>query len=186
MTTYDIIAQAIGLVAMAFNILSYQQKSSSGAIACQLFGSALFSASFFMLGATVGGIMNLIGAVRAIVFVNKKKLRADHVGWLVFFIVVYLLSYVFTFTVFGKAFTLRDGILELLPIVAMIATTVSFRLESTKVIRRYGLISSPCWLVYNIASTAVGAIVCEVISLLSIAVGMLRYDIKKSQQEEQL
>ena len=88
MTTYEIIAQAVGIVAMLFNILSYQQKSSKGAITFQLVGSSLFAVNFFMLGATVGGIMNLIAAFRAIVFVNKDTFHARHIGWLIGFTVL--------------------------------------------------------------------------------------------------
>ena len=47
-------------------------------------------------------------------------------------------------------------------------------------IRKYALISSPLWLIYNIANFSIGAIICEVLSLCSILVGMLRLD-RKSQ-----
>lgn len=176
MTAYDIIAQAVGLVAMVFNILSYQQKTARGAITFQLVGSSLFAVNFFMLGATVGGLMNLIAAFRAIVYRNKKRFRSDSIVWLAVFIALYVLSYVLTFTLLGKTFRPATGLLELLPVIAMTATTVSFRMESAKAIRRFGLISSPSWLVYNIANLAVGAIVCEAVSLVSIGIGMLRHD----------
>ena len=61
----------------------------------------------------------------------------------------------------------------------MIATTISFRLTDAKSIRRYGLISSPSWLVYNIVNFAIGAIICEVLSLCSIVIGMIRLDRNK-------
>ena len=176
MTAYDILAQAIGILAMAFNILSYQQKTAKRAIGFQLFGCTLFAVNFFMLGAVVGGIMNLVGAFRSIVFMKKDTFRANHIGWLVFFVGVYVTSYLLTFTLFGTPFTLKNGILELLPILAMTASTISFRFGNAKTIRLFGLISSPTWLVYNIANGSIGAIVCEVVSLVSIGVGILRHD----------
>ena len=63
MTKFEIIAQAIGVAAMVFNITSYQRRTPGGVIAFQLIGSTLFAVSFFMLGATVGALMNVIGAV---------------------------------------------------------------------------------------------------------------------------
>lgn len=179
MTTYDFIAQAFGIIAMAFNIYSYQMKTSTKVILCQMFGGAFFSVSFFMLGATVGGILNAIAAFRAIIYINEKKLRATHIGWLIFFEILFVASYILTFTVFGKEFTLINALLELLPVIGMTASTISFRLQNAKSIRRFGLISSPSWLIYNIANVAIGAIVCEVLSLFSIVIGMLRHDIKR-------
>ena len=179
MTLYDIIAQAFGILAMACNIFSFQRKTSNGVIFCQMFGGALFSVSFFMLGATVGGILNAVAAFRAIIYMNEEKLHASHIAWLIFFEILFVASYILTFTVFGKAFTPANALLELLPVIGMTASTISFRLQSAKAIRRFGLISSPSWLVYNIVNFAIGAIVCETLSIVSIIIGMFRYDIKR-------
>ncbi|MBR4073669.1 MAG: YgjV family protein [Clostridia bacterium] len=182
MTSYEIIAQTIGIVAMTFNILSFQQKTSKKVIGMQLFGGIFFSINFFMLGAIIGGIMNVIAAFRAIVYINKKKFRSDNIIWLVIFISLYIISYILTFTVFGKEFNLLTGAVELLPVIGMTASTISFRFESAKIIRKLGMICSPSWLIYNIVNFAVGAIICEAISILSIIIGMIRYDIKKKEK----
>ena len=179
MDTIEITAQIIGIVAMFFNLFSYQQKTRKGAIICQLFGTILFTVNFFMLGATVGAIMNFIGALRAVIFINKEKLKADHVGWFIGFTVIYLASYVLTFTVLDKEPTAMNFILEFLPVIGMVATTHSYRLTDAKAIRKFGLISSPVWLIYNIANFSVGAIICEVLSLASIIIGIVRLDKKK-------
>lgn len=179
MNTLSIIAQIVGLFAMAFNIFSYQQRTQRKAIAFQLGGSILFAVNYLMLGAVVGGILNAVGIVRALVFLNKEKLKATRPVWLVGFTAVYLLSYLLTFTVFGKEPTAFNLIVEFLPVIGMTATTISFRLSDAKAIRRFGLISSPAWLVYNIVSFSVGAIICEVLSLCSILIGMLRLDRSK-------
>ncbi len=176
MTPYEITAQAIGIAAMIFNILMFQNKTSKGAIAFQLIGASLFAVNFFMLGATVGALMNIIAVVRNLVFLYRERLRADHPLWLVAFIAMYLGAYVLTFTVFGKQWTLTSSLLELLPVVAMTAATISYRHTDAAVIRRYGLIVSPAWLVYNCVNVAIGAIVCESLSIASIIIGMLRLD----------
>jgi hypothetical protein len=180
----ELTAQLVGIAAMGFNILSYQQKTRSRAIAFQLGGALLFSVNFFLLGAIVGSILNIVAAVRAIVFLNKEKLRADHPLWLAGFVAVYLLSYILTFTLFGKDATAGNLLVEFLPVIGMTATTISFRLQDAKAIRRYGLISSPSWLVYNIANFSIGAIACEVLSLFSIIIGIVRYDRKETTKEE--
>lgn len=175
-----LIAQIVGLVAMAFNVLSYQQKNQRDVIAYQLGGSILFSVNYLMLGAVVGGILNIVAIIRALVFLNREKTRADNPVWLQSFVAVYLLTYVLTFTVFGKEATVFNLILEFLPIVAMTASTLGFHLNDATAIRRMGLISSPSWILYDLVSLNVGAILCELLSLSSIFIGMSRFDRKRA------
>ena len=85
MKSIELIAQIIGIAAMAFNILSYQQKTRRAAITFQLAGASLFAINFFLLDAVVGGLLNVIGAFRSIVFLNKEKLHANHPAWFVGF-----------------------------------------------------------------------------------------------------
>ena len=180
MDTYEIIAQLIGIVAMAMNILSFQQKNQRNIIIMQFFGASLFAVNMFMIGATVGGFLNLMGAFRAIVFANREKFRADKIIWVHFFNALYLTSYILTFTVFGKEPTVVNFIVEFLPIIGMVATGIGFYLSDAKIIRRLGLVSSPSWLVYNIYNIAVGGIICEVLAMFSIVIGMLRHDRNKT------
>ena len=63
--------------------------------------------------------------------------------------------------------------------IGMVALTISYRLNDAKAIRRFGLISSPSWLIYNIANLSIGAIFCEVLSLGSILIGIFRLDRSK-------
>lgn len=171
-------AQIVGLVAMLFNILSYQQKTPKRVITFQLFGSVLFALNYLLLGAMVGMCMNVIGIMRAVVYSNRERFRADRLFWLIFFVSLYSLSYVLSFTVFGMDFSLKNAVLELLPVIGMTATTISFRLQNAATIRRFGFISSPCWLTYNAVNLAIGGVICELFSICSIIIGLIRYDLK--------
>ena len=179
METIEIIAQCIGIVAMIFNILSYQGKSQKAVIAMQLFGGSLFALNFLLLGATVGGLLNILGAVRAVVFLFKEKLKTDRLPWFIVFVASYIAVYILNFTLFGKEVTLFNLIIELLPVIGMTALNIGYRLEKAADVRRLGMISSPAWLIYNIAAGSWGAIICETLTLISIFVGIFRHD-KKS------
>ncbi len=173
------IAQSIGIFAMAFNILSYQGKKRNSIIAFQLIGCLLFSVNFFMLGATMGGILNAVAVIRAILFLYKDKLKTHKIGWLYGFIAVYIIAYISNFTLFSKAATIENLLVEFLPVIGMTALSIGFRFENASQIRKMGLISSPAWLIYNIIVLSYGAIICESLSLISIFVGMLRHDKEK-------
>jgi len=175
-----LLGQIVGLFAMAFNIFSYQQKTRERAILFQLCGGFLFAVNFYLLDAIVGSRLNLIAVIRAVVFLNREKLKADHPLWLAGFTLVYLLSYGLTFTVFGTEAVPGNLLVEFLPVIGMVATTIGFRHTNAKAIRRFGLVSSPCWLVYNIINFSLGAIICEALSLGSILIGMHRLDREKN------
>lgn len=178
MEPYEIIAQIIGIIAMIFNIVSYQGKKQSTVIALQLVGGTLFAVNFLMLGATVGGLLNIIAAIRAVIFLFKDKLKADRLPWLIGFIAVYIGVYVLNFTVFGKEPTAFNLIIEVLPVIGMTALNIGFRLKNASDVRKCALISSPAWLIYNVTNFAIGAIICEALSLASVFIGMLRHDRK--------
>ena len=178
----EIFAQAIGIVAMVLGTLSYQQKQQKYLILCSIFGSLLFAVHFFLLKAYMGGLLNIICIFRGFVFLYRDKFKADHFLWVIFFEIVFILSYVATFTLLGTPFTLKNAIIEVLPIVGMTASTFSVRCKTTKNARILGLASSPAWLTYNIVVVAIGAICAEIVNLISITVGIIRLDIKKKDE----
>ena len=64
----EVTAQAIGIIAMAFNIFSYQFKSRKKILMAQLIGATLFAVNMFMLDAVVGGILNVSAILRALLY----------------------------------------------------------------------------------------------------------------------
>ena len=96
------------------------------------------------------------------------------------FVAVYILS----FTVFGTEPILKNFIVEALPVIGMGAATVSFNMKNGTAIRILGItLSSPSWLIYNIFVFSIGAILCEAFSIVSIAIGIVRHDIKRKEKE---
>lgn len=178
----ETVAQIFGIVGMIFNLIVFQQKTQKGVLICQFFAATTFAINYLMLGAFVGGILNLIGAIRACVFYFKDKTKANSLIWLIIFIIAFAASYPLTFLVFGTDPTPKNFIIEVLPVVAMVIITVSLRLGSAKAVRFLGLFSSPMWLVYNIFSGSIGAICSEILNLISMIVGIIRLDIKKKKQ----
>lgn len=179
MKSIEILAQTVGIAAMLFNILSYQCKKQKWIITLQLFGGALFAVNFLLLGAVVGGILNILAALRAVLFLFKEKLKADRLVYLIVFVLLFITVYILNFTLFGKPITLFNLIVEILPVIGMTALSIGFRLKRAADVRRCGLVSSPSWLIYNISAGSWGAIICEVFTLISIVIGILRHDIKR-------
>jgi hypothetical protein len=179
MKPVEIIAQAIGIIAMVFNIVSFQGKKQKTVITLQLLGTALFSVNFLLLGAMVGSILNLLAALRSLLFLYKDKLRAEHKLWFVAFVACYIATYVLNFTVFAKEPTAFNFIIEILPVIGMVSVDVGYRMKTAAAIRKCGLVNAPLWLVYNLVTGSWGAITCDVLTLSSILLGMFRMDKKR-------
>lgn len=175
----EIIGQVLGIAGMFFNVISFQGKKARAVMLMQFCGATLFAISYFMIGAVGAGLLNAIAIARAAIYANKEKCRADKTIWLVIFIALFVISYILTFTVFGKEPTAPNFIVEVLPVIALTFTTIGFKLQSAKIIRRFGIVNSVCWLIYNIINFAIGGILCEVFCLVSIGVGIFRLDRKR-------
>ena len=174
-----IAGQILGICGMVSNILVFQQKAQKRVLAWQFLAACFFCANYFMVGAVVGGMLNLVGAIRAAVFFFDKQTHANHFIWLIFFILAFSASYPMTFLLFNTEQSPKNFIIEILPVIAMIVATVAIKLGSSKMVRRLGLISSPLWLTYNCFSGSIGAILSEILNLISIVVGIVRIDLKK-------
>jgi hypothetical protein len=175
----QIIAQIVGLVAMTIALLSFQQKTQKHIVSIQLCSSSLFALHFFMLELPTGCLLNTIGVIRAFVYSKRDRQWANSLVWPALFVAASIGVYIFCFTTLGTKLNLRNLLLELLPVIGMAATTVSFRMKKASMVRLFSLISAPMWLIYNIFNFSLGGICTELFSLLSIIIGILRLDIKK-------
>lgn len=183
MEPFEIVAQVIGFAGMAMNCLSYQAKTKRNLILIQLFGALFFVIHFGMLGAVMGCMLNLIATGRSLLFANAEKLNANHPLWLALFIAIYASTYVLTFTVFKEPITLPNLLLQILPPVAMVFSTLSFRTKNAGTVRKLCLFCSPLWLIYNIFNFSISGILTETISIISIVTGMIRLDRKGKSKE---
>ena len=183
MTPIEIIAQIVSIIGMLMGVLSYQQKGKARILTFQLIGAALFVVHFFMINALSGAILNFVAIVRALVFIYEDKVHGDHPAWTIGLTATYILSYISVFTVFGKEPTVKNLILEILPVLAMTVTTIAFRYKEDKILRRVTFISSPMWLTYNAIFFSLGGIIGESLNIGSAIIGTIRLDRKKEENK---
>lgn len=176
----NFLTQAIGIVGMCFGILSYLNKNQRGIMLCQLLTTICFAIQFFMLNAVMGCLLNILGVFRAAVYAQRSRCKwAAHPVWIYIFSGSAFALYVLSFTVFGVEPTTRLLILELLPVIGVTVTSVSYRMASGAQVRLLSLFSSPMWLIYNAVNGSAGGTISEVLSIVSIFVGMYKHDRKK-------
>ena len=164
----QILIQAIGFVAMAIGILSFQRKKRASIIAFQMTASTLWSLQFLLLGGYTGAIQNALNIARGFVLVQKRKHKwADSYVTLAVIILCFAASGFITVGI--------EGVWALLPIAASIASSFALFADKEELLRKLSLIVSPLWLIYNIHTLSIAGIVAETLTIISIFVALYRF-----------
>ena len=164
-------AQIIGIIAFCLAVWSFQQNEHKKIVLLQLLANLCFIIHFYLIGAFTGALLNFIGFVRSIVFLCKNQKWAAGNFWLVFFSLLCIAAGIYTW----------QGPLSLLPMMAMVLTTIAFGIESPRLTRLFSFPSSPLWLIYNIINGSWGGALTECFNMASILIAMFRFDRKKKQ-----
>ena len=167
--TYQTLAQILGILGFIFSVISFQQNTQKRIVFMQFLANVSFTIHFYMIGAYTGSILNGIAILRSFVYCFKDKKWASSPAWMVIFSLVFIVAGIFTW----------EGPLSLLPITAMVLSSISFGIKNPKFVRLIYFPCSPMWLIYNIVGSSIGGVLTECFAMISIIVGMLRFDRKK-------
>ncbi len=161
----DIAAQAVGILAMAASIASFQFSTQKKILIVQIITAILFAIHFGMLGAITGAGMNVAAIIRNIVFYHRDKKFFSGKIWIVIFAFVNVIVGIISW----------QGIISLLMIFGMVFNTISLSCTDPQKVRGVMLVASPMILLYSIFSKSIGGTVNEIFSEISMIIGVIRY-----------
>lgn len=171
MTEIQIVAQAVGIGAMASCVLSNQCKTNKSYFLVQAAAGALFALQFALLGAWSGFIFNAFGVVRSALCELLRKRSFLFRG-------IILEGLLFA-CVLTAIFALGDvWYLALMVFAAQTAGTLAMCKRDGRLIRLAQLCAvSPLWLTYDliIPIPSIGGVICECLNMLSVLVSFLRF-----------
>lgn len=165
-----IASQIIGLVAVGLYLLSFQLKKRTHIVWTTCVSNALYVIQYLLLGAFSGALMDFMSTVASF-FAGKKNTQSFKrcYKWIEG-------ANIAVITAVGVTVAaVRKDPMELLAVAGALFTTVGLWCDDEQTIRKFGLCSAPCWLVYNFASQAYGASVGSVCAIVSIIISMVRY-----------
>ena len=166
-----LIAQVVGLAAVVMFLLSYQQKKRKNFIMFNATSRILYIIQYLLLGAYSGAVLDILGTVSSVLAQNKdKEIIKKRVKLVVIAMNVIILA---------AGLMLYHNIFDLFPIAGVILHTSAFWITNEKTIRKVSFIGSPFWLVYNLTSQAYGSAIGDILTMVSIATAIYRYDIRK-------
>ena len=165
------IAQIVSITAMVLNILSMQCRSNRKFFICQETAGLLFSASFFMLGAWGGALMDFFGIIRPELLRHEKIAKSKYTLLLLIFLLAICTLAVFFLSEERWYFILMVS-------AAQLAGTLGMWTRNGKTIRLCQLlIVSPLWLIYDILipTPSIGGILTEIFNMSSVYIALYRY-----------
>lgn len=162
-----ILVQGIGFLGMACTVLAFQCKQYRKLVGLRGATELLFGLQYILLGAYSGAAVDFLGCLRNWVFLECDRKGKPLRFWRFLFCLIFV----------GVALLTWAGPKSLLSAVAKVASTIAYGSSNPRLIRLITLCSSSCWLIYNALVFSLAGIVCEVITLVSLLIGILRFDI---------
>lgn len=169
------IAFVVGICAVALYFLGYLQKKRSNIIIINATSRLLYIIQYVLLGAFEGAVLDVAGIISSVLAQKKDK---------PFIKKYFKLTVVFVnLLIVTMGLVLFEDYYSLLPIAGVLLHTGAFWMDNEKNIRRVSFLGSPFWLVYNFVKGAYGSCVGDVLSMISIGISMVRYDLKKEEEQ---
>lgn len=166
-----IIIQGIGFVGSFINLYTFQINRRKRILTLQTFVNIIFALQYLFLHSTNSAIMCMIGGVRNIAFFydNKYSENIKNIMLAAFMVVILISTYINWI-----------GILSLLGCLGAIVATIAVWFRNEKYIRIASLLATIIWLAHDIIIGSYAAIIDGIFLMISIMVGIYRFDVKKN------
>lgn len=153
-----------GALGICANIIIYQQKKGKKLVFCKLVSDFLWAIHYFCLNANTAAMIAVIGIFRETVFLKQDKNSKKSNMWLVFFLILSIISAIITWK---SAFSL-------LPAAASILSVISFWKSDPDLSRCLAFPISISMLAYDVFCLSYMGIINEVLTIASCVVVIIR------------
>ena len=160
-----IIGQAMGFIAVVLGFLSFQMRTQKQLLLVQTATTIAFCIHYYLIGATSGLMMNLLGIARNLAYYHKDKPIFSGKKCPIFFAVVMgvvgLLSW--------------QGYYSIFVVLGLVINTICLSFDDPQKIRKSILVTSPLVLIYDAFVLSIGGMIYESVVIVSSVIGILRY-----------
>lgn len=163
--TQQFIGQALGILATVITVISYQMNTKRSLLLVQTAATACTCLAYLFLGAASGFTLNIVCIIRNIVFYFQKDSGKVHT----------ISALVLAAAMVTVGALSWQGPISLLIIAALAANTIFMSFGNPQLLRQSVLGTSSMILLYNIFVFSIGGIANEGLSIISSAVGIVRF-----------
>lgn len=183
---YHVLYNVIGALGIIIKIIGFQLKKRTTRIAFNMCQGICWMLYFICTGNATAGVTGVIGIVQNLVFMQREKHKwADSYFWLAFFLCTQIAITVWS---------VWDGIsiTEIFPLLASPFSLIAYFVLNGRLFRILIFFSSVCWFINSLIGTFIVttnanlwmAFICDVLSVGSIIIAILRFDILKKAKDE--
>ncbi len=169
----QLIAQLIGFVALIVIVIGMQQKQYGRIVFCKITNAFLSVIHYLFLAAYTGAIINLASCFSNGVYwyrnTKGKSILPFQIAFAIMFVALGLLSW--------------QGYMSIFVIMAKLVSSVALGINNPRIIRILNLISNPCWLVYNLYTQSISAVLTDTLVITSVIIAIIRHDILQPKKE---
>ena len=168
-----LVANIIGIIAVAMFVLSYQFKTRRWIIIFNGGSRVFYVLQYILLGAFEGAVLDIVALLVTLLTDQRER------NWLKkHYKLAIVASNVF---IVAAGLTFYKNVFSLLPIIGVVFETGALWLTDEKKIRILSFFGAPFWLVYNLLVSAYGSVAGNVMTMVSIGLAIYRYDISKKE-----
>lgn len=172
MTAREMIGHSLGLCAIALFFVSYQLKSKKALLVVQTVATGLSCLQYLLIGASSGFALNIVCITRNLFFYHRDKKFFSSLFFPIFFAAVTV----------GVSLLSWDGWFSLFIVAGLAINTVCLGVCDQQDLRKSILLTSALIIIYNVFVLSYTGIVSESISIISAAIGIVRFA-KKDKNE---
>ena len=172
---YEVFVQFIGIVGIIAGLSAFQCNKHSHALALKMTEEGSFGIQYLLLGGYTGAVLNLVGIFRNLIFTylgkrdKQKELKYARIILGFLFAVLGLLSW--------------EGYISILIIFAKVLSTLAYGTTNMKKMRMMISVTCVCWICYNIYIGSIAGVISDSCNLVSVIIGIIRYDIMKKEEK---
>lgn len=160
-----LIGHVLGFISVGLFCYSYQRTKKRKLMIIQTIATALSCIQYLLIGAFSGFALNIVCIIRNFVFYFRdKKQRRDWASPIILSICMAVVS-IFSW----------EGLHSLLITLGLVLNTMCMGMFGARNFRKTILASSSLILIYNIFAHSYSGILSESISLISVAIGIIRF-----------
>lgn len=156
-----VIAQILAVIGYLVMILSFWRKDYRKIMALQVVGLVFFTAQFVVLGAYSGAVINAVNIAKTICFANRKS-DSRTLVWVFGLLIVA-----------GAIFTWQD-LFSLFSLLAGVTYLVASYNRDPQVVRKGAILSSLCWVLYDVHTLAYSSAVFETVTVISNGIAVIK------------
>ena len=158
----------IGFIGLILTFAAFQTNKHKNIVIIKLVSEFVFGIQYLLVGAYTGCVLNILGSVRNFTYLKlDEKGKSTRIAMFVF-MAVFTVAAVFTW----------DSWLSIFPLVGKLFSTAAYSLKNPRKIRLLNVPTAIMWVVYNVTFHMWEALFADSMSLVSVMIAIVRFDIK--------